>query len=99
MTEAKEDWHREQIKAAARMRGTSLTDLARASGYDATAFYKTASDRRWPAVERIIAEALGLRPQDIWPSRYDRRGVPLSARSTKRRRRPAARHRQITGAA
>ncbi|MKJ66728.1 transcriptional regulator, partial [Salmonella enterica] len=27
--------------------------------------------RSWPRAERIIADALGITPQEIWPSRYD----------------------------
>ena len=26
--------------------------------------------RRWPKGERLIAEALGIAPEQIWPSRY-----------------------------
>ncbi|MGK7488223.1 helix-turn-helix domain-containing protein, partial [Salmonella enterica] len=26
--------------------------------------------RSWPRAERIIADALGITPQEIWPSRY-----------------------------
>ncbi|MCD5733091.1 helix-turn-helix domain-containing protein, partial [Klebsiella pneumoniae] len=27
-------------------------------------------NRRWPKGERLIAEALGIAPEQIWPSRY-----------------------------
>jgi len=37
----------------------------------------TALLRPWPHVEAIVADRLGLRPQDIWPSRYDADGKPL----------------------
>ncbi|MEA6566310.1 helix-turn-helix domain-containing protein, partial [Salmonella enterica subsp. enterica serovar Muenster] len=30
----------------------------------------TAFNRRWPKGERLIAEALGIAPEQIWPSRY-----------------------------
>ncbi|WP_149008593.1 helix-turn-helix domain-containing protein, partial [Escherichia coli] len=26
--------------------------------------------KRYPKAEKIIADALGMTPQDIWPSRY-----------------------------
>ncbi|WP_404873652.1 transcriptional regulator [Klebsiella pneumoniae] len=29
-----------------------------------------ALNRRWPKGERLIAEALGVAPETIWPSRY-----------------------------
>lgn len=29
-----------------------------------------ALNRRWPKGERLIAEALGIAPEQIWPSRY-----------------------------
>ena len=85
------DWHPEQIKAAVRMRGPSLDALSRNHGYERSAC-RYALRRPWPAVEKIIADALGLSPQAIWPSRYDAKGLPLTRRkSTARRRR---RHRQ-----
>lgn len=92
------DWHREHVKAQLRMRGTTLFGLAEQSGYDSSSFYR-ALVRPWPAVERIIAKALGHKPQDIWPSRYDGKGVPLCRRRTKRIRRSGESHRQIGGVA
>lgn len=88
-----QDWHREQIKAAVRMTGQSLSSLAGANGYESSSFY-WALKRPWPAVERIIATHLGRRPQEIWPSRYDRRGVPLTSRGRKPSAAPTPRHRQ-----
>ncbi|EAX0920990.1 transcriptional regulator, partial [Salmonella enterica] len=29
-----------------------------------------ALNRHWPKGERLIAEALGVAPEQIWPSRY-----------------------------
>ncbi|WP_332117278.1 helix-turn-helix transcriptional regulator [Azorhizobium caulinodans] len=93
-----EDWHREQIKAAVRMRGLCLSQLSEDAGYEPSSIYR-ALVRPWPAMERVIANALGCQPQDIWPSRYDRAGNPLVSREAKRtgRRRPS--HRQNRGAA
>ncbi|MFG1466817.1 helix-turn-helix domain-containing protein, partial [Xanthobacter sp. DSM 24535] len=71
---------------------------AEQAGYEPSSFYK-ALVRPWPAVEGIIASALDMRPQDIWPSRYDRSGQPRSSRRQKPSRRQAPSHRQITGAA
>lgn len=93
-----QDWHREQIKAAVRMSGTSLSSLAKTSGYEPSSFY-WALRRPWPAVELIIAAHLDRRPQDIWPSRYDRRGKPLAGRPAKGSAHAIDRHRQKAGAA
>lgn len=85
------DWHREEVKAAVRKSGITLKALSEKHGYQADAC-RRATRFPWPAVEKIIADALGLSPQAIWPSRYDAKGHPLTRRkSTARRRR---RHRQ-----
>ena len=44
--------------------------------------YGKALKQAWPAVERILADALGLQPQAIWPSRYDSEGIPLPRAKT-----------------
>jgi Ner family transcriptional regulator len=64
------DWHPADVLAALKKRGKSLAGLSVANGYHPTAAGK-ALKRRWPALEAIIAEALGLRPAQIWPSRYE----------------------------
>ena len=59
-----------------------------ANGYHATAAGK-ALKSPWPALERLIATALGLEPQTIWPSRYAEDGMPLvrgRGRATQRQR-------------
>lgn len=91
------DWHREDIKAAVRKSGATLRSLALLEGYDAGAFTQ-ALRRPWPAVEKIIADHLKRRPQDIWPSRYDSKGEPLSRRRRKTSGRGVESHRQIGGA-
>lgn len=78
------DWHPEQVKAAIRMRGMTLTQLALTAGYDESAVRRTLR-HRWPAVERVIAKFLGIRPQSIWPSRYDRTGNPVRAKAKRAR--------------
>lgn len=91
-----QDWHAEQIKAAVRMRGTTLSALSERNGYEASSIYK-ALTRQWPALERVIAQFLDKRPQDIWPSRYDAAGNPV--RRSKARSRSTSRHRQKEKAA
>ena len=63
------DWHPADVLAALKKRGLSLAGLSVANGYHPTAAGK-ALRRSWPAMEAIIAQALGLVPAQIWPSRY-----------------------------
>lgn len=76
---AHQDWHKADIVAALWKSGTSLQRLARLHGY-ATNSAHPALHRPWPKFERLIAEALGLQPQAIWPSRYHLDGSPRSGR-------------------
>lgn len=70
-----EDWHPSDIKAALEKLGWSLRQLGFEHGYTGNNSFSEAFRKPWPKVERIIAEALGLKPEVIWPSRYDN-GVP-----------------------
>lgn len=63
------DWHPADVIAALRKRGHSLKALAIENGYHPTAACK-ALKRPWPAMQHIIAEAIGVAPETIWPSRY-----------------------------
>jgi Ner family transcriptional regulator len=78
---ATSDWHPADVLAALKKRGYSLAGLSVAHGYHPTAAGK-ALKQAWPAVERILADALGQRPQAIWPSRYDLEGNPLPRAKT-----------------
>jgi Ner family transcriptional regulator len=64
------------VLAALKKRGQSLAGLSVANGYHPTAAGK-ALKQPWPAMEQLLAAALGIAPQTIWPSRYDREGRPL----------------------
>ena len=74
-TPAPKDWHRAYIKAALEKRGLSLTHIARTNGY-ARGSGSTALLIQWPKMERLIAAAIGLKPSQIWPSRYNADGTP-----------------------
>ncbi|EAA3717225.1 helix-turn-helix domain-containing protein [Salmonella enterica] len=63
------DWHSADIIAALKKRGTSLSALSRQAGL-ASSTLANALIRRWPKGERLIAEKLGVAPEQIWPSRY-----------------------------
>lgn len=64
-----QDWHPADIIAGLRKRGTSLAALSRQAGL-ASSTLANALNRRWPKGERLIAAALGVAPEQIWPSRY-----------------------------
>ncbi|MDP2549155.1 helix-turn-helix transcriptional regulator [Oceanobacter sp. 4_MG-2023] len=65
-----QDWHRQEVIAAIRMRGISVAELARQNGYkNPTTFYNVFK-APYPKVEKIVAKFLGKQPADIWPSRY-----------------------------
>lgn len=69
------DWHRADIVAALRKAGWSVRRLSLHHGYRSPTTLVHALDRRWPKGERLIAEALGLEPAEIWPSRYPDTGA------------------------
>lgn len=63
------DWHPADIIAGLKKRGTSLSALSRQAG-PASSTLANVLTRRWPEGERLIAEALDIAPEKIWPSRY-----------------------------
>ncbi|ECG8593288.1 transcriptional regulator [Salmonella enterica subsp. salamae] len=64
-----QDWHSADIIAGLRKRGTSLAAVSRQAGL-ASSTLANALIKHWPKGERLIAEALGVAPEQIWPSRY-----------------------------
>jgi Ner family transcriptional regulator len=67
---APKDWHKADIKAALHKRGITLKGLTLANGYRSVDAVAQALHRPYPKAERIIAKALKLKPEAIWPSRY-----------------------------
>lgn len=63
------DWHVADIKAALEKAGTNFERLARENGI-AGATLRNALRFKYPKSERIIAEKIGVQPEEIWPSRY-----------------------------
>ncbi|WP_050983144.1 helix-turn-helix domain-containing protein [Cupriavidus basilensis] len=78
--EVLQDWHRADIKGALEKAGFSLRQLSLQHGY-APGSLKAALDAPWPGAEQIIAAAIGMKPSEIWPSRYDTQGNPRSGRN------------------
>lgn len=65
-------WHPEEIKAQLRMRGITLSDVARdldlpPSMVSAAIRHRA---RRHRGVEARVARLLGVTPRDLWPDRY-----------------------------
>ncbi|MCL2891784.1 helix-turn-helix domain-containing protein [Brenneria tiliae] len=69
MTLRKQDWHPADIIAALRKKGTTLAAVSRAAGLSSSTLANALS-RPWPKGEWLIADALGIHPSEIWPSRY-----------------------------
>lgn len=71
MTPNKEprDWHKAEIKCALEKKGINLSVLSRANGLNSDTLRNVFS-RKWPKGEKIIADAIGVKPEEIWPSRY-----------------------------
>lgn len=65
-----EDWHPADIKAALYKRGLTLKSLATRFGLKGSTSLSAALVRRSPHNEQRIADALGVLPEKIWPSRY-----------------------------
>lgn len=63
------DWHNADIVAELKKNGWTVASLSRHVGYTRGALYQ-ALLRKWPKGEAIIAEAIGVSPEEIWPSRY-----------------------------
>jgi Ner family transcriptional regulator len=64
------DWHKADIVAAVRKKCGSLRKLSVSLGYEPTTLANV-MQRPWPKGEERLADALGLKPWDIWPSRYN----------------------------
>jgi Ner family transcriptional regulator len=77
---AHQDWHPADVLAALKKRGNTLSGLSVAHGYHATAAGK-ALKHPWPAMEAVIAAAIGMKPEEIWPTRYARKRRALLVRN------------------
>lgn len=57
------------------LRGRSLASVAREVGIKKDTLYVVWS-RPYPRMERVLAELLGITPQEMFPDRYDAAGKP-----------------------
>jgi len=81
-TEPRKDWHPADIKAALAKKGWTFARIARQYGYVRNS-PNTVLHKPWSQIEKIIGVVLGVKPSEIWPSRYDGRGRPLKKRASK----------------
>lgn len=65
----RKNWHRIDIVAALHKTGVTRRELSVQAGLKPDS-QKNALVRPYPRGERIIASALSLTPEDIWPERY-----------------------------
>jgi len=81
-------WHREDIKAAIRKKGSSLHALARDNGLGKVSMTQ-ALILRYPTYHDVISEFLGVPHHELWPHWYDEnnrlRGKTRPDARTKRR--------------
>lgn len=93
-------WHPEQIKAAVRMRDTTLSKLALDNGC-AESVCRSALIRSSPTGEAIISAFLNVSLHELWPDRYSKTGLRLVGRHVRDEdtQNRAAAHRQIGRAA
>ena len=87
-----QDWHPADIVAALHKAGYTLAKLAEEHGLTTGQTFSHAMRRSLPVSEKRIADALGIHPKEIWPSRYHADGSPKprgfrAIESTKRSRR------------
>lgn len=75
----KTDWHKADIIASLRKRGTSLAALSREAGLRSSTL-ANALVKPWPKGELIIAAAIGVPPEEIWPTRYYKDGELIDRR-------------------
>jgi Ner family transcriptional regulator len=65
-----EDWHPADVVCALRKAGWSLRRLSKHHNYAQATQLANALRQGWPRGERLIADAIGVEPWEIWPSRY-----------------------------
>ena len=67
-------WHAEDVKAAIRKKGLTLSALSKKHEYS-DSYLRGTLIRHRPRGEEIIARFLGVLAAEIWPERYNSRGT------------------------
>ncbi|MDX8389184.1 MAG: helix-turn-helix domain-containing protein [Mariprofundaceae bacterium] len=73
----KKGWHSVDIKSSLEKQGIRLAALSLDAGYSRNVVSDTINHRWWPAIERVIADALKTKPWILWPDRYNDYGQPV----------------------
>jgi len=82
-SDPRKDWHPADIKASLAKKGYTFARVAREYGCVARNSANSVLHKPWSQIERIVAGIIGVKPSEIWPSRYDRRGRPLKERTAR----------------
>lgn len=69
-----QDWHPADIKAALHKKGITLASIADAYGLTSSSALSSTFTRSYPLNEKRIADAIGVHPKVIWPTRYNADG-------------------------
>lgn len=69
------DWDPAEVICALRLKGITLSALAKAHGLAESSSLSAALTRSLPTNEKRIADAIGVHPMVIWPSRYNEDGT------------------------
>ena len=72
--QSNKDWHKADIKAELEKAGWSLRRLSFHCGYKHPDTLKRVFQQNWPKGEKLIADAIGQKPENIWPTRYPDKG-------------------------
>jgi Ner family transcriptional regulator len=74
-----EDWHPADIVAAMRKAGWSFRRLSKHYGLNPVTLSKVLR-MPYPNGERLVAAAIGVKPEEIWPTRYGNDAKPNRGR-------------------
>ncbi|MDC7788017.1 helix-turn-helix domain-containing protein [Rhodoplanes sp. TEM] len=80
-------WHRADIVAAVRKKGSNLAQLSLRHGYCVSALRTSLGYPRTPS-NRIIADFIGVPLHELWPQWFDAAGELIGPKTRRRRRRP-----------
>lgn len=75
--EARREWIKYQLRVE---QGTSVAAIAKEHGMGRRNLY-VAFVRPFPRAEKILADALGVTPKELFPERYDQHGLPTRRRA------------------
>lgn len=69
------DWDSADVKYALHKKGITLKGIADAYGLTSSSTLSSVFTRSYPLNEKRIADAIGVHPMVIWPSRYNADGT------------------------